>query len=799
MVPMRDGVQPRDRRLSARRPRARSPRCSCGCRTTRTAATAGCRSSPRTSSRAATRSCRRTCAASSAPRASRWPSSTRSPDGYDTIEWIAQQPWSNGDVGMWGDSYYGFTQWAAVAAAAPRAEGDRPARHDRRHRRLARGRDAALRRALPRRSSGPTTTRTNGRSTGATGRWPGSSTTAFAAIGRARPRSTTCSRARAAPRAAPLFPDGAPVRRAAHPDAARRGLVRQHHAAAHARLRGARARTPRRRRSSTCTPARPTTRTTSSSDVPIPESADHDTHDDALERMLPRYIGPALDFFDAFLTGRSRSGRRAARALAPAARRLAGVAELAAARRLASCASTSATPRGRPATPTGGSLAPSRASASEVDVDPRSRATPCRRRSSNPFAPLYEYPDERAVEARPDVMTFTDRGGGLPLTLAGRVVAHLAVGSDAASLFLHVKLVDVHPDGRAHALLFGQVVHDARRGRARRGLPRPHGLPRRARPSAAPARGDERFPGLPPPPRQRRESVGRDDDAHEPADARDGRRCAVVRQPDGDPRPPRCHARLELQRLDRAAHRQPRHAARPRRPTRGRRRRPRRGHGAASAARAAVTSCAAAHVVGEDARDRARRLLAAGRDDAPAERGGARAAAGARQRREAIASAARRRRRPRTPPCWCRSRLHGRRARRPCRRSRRRRGARGGSGRGCEPSGPLRCPARTRRAPGAPPVAPADDVERAVRDRGGGSGAPVGQVGDPSPGAVAEREDRAAGHAIAAVAADHIDAPVRRSPPRRGRRRAGRSGSRRQRSAPITYASTRAELSPPAT
>ena len=41
------------------------------------------------------------------------------PDGYDTIEWIARQPWSNGDVGMWGDSYYGFTQWAAVACGHP--------------------------------------------------------------------------------------------------------------------------------------------------------------------------------------------------------------------------------------------------------------------------------------------------------------------------------------------------------------------------------------------------------------------------------------------------------------------------------------------------------------------------------------------------------------------------------------------------------------------------------------------------------------------------------------------------------
>jgi predicted acyl esterase len=27
-------------------------------------------------------------------------------------------------------------------------------------------------------------------------------------------------------------------------------------------------------------------------------------------------------------------------------------------------------------------------------------------------------------------------------------------------MFLHVKLVDVHEDGRAHTLLFGQIVHD---------------------------------------------------------------------------------------------------------------------------------------------------------------------------------------------------------------------------------------------------------------------------------------------------------------------------------------------------
>ena len=78
----------------------------------------------------------------------------------------------------------------------------------------------------------------------------------------------------------------------------------------------------------------------------------------------------------------------------------------------------------------------------------------------NPFALLYEYPDESDVEARPDVLTFTAPAQEEPLTLAGRVVAHLDLGTDAPSMFVHVKLVDVHPDGRAHALLFGQVVHD---------------------------------------------------------------------------------------------------------------------------------------------------------------------------------------------------------------------------------------------------------------------------------------------------------------------------------------------------
>jgi uncharacterized protein len=40
-------------------------------------------------------------------------------DGYDTIVWAASLPEANGRVGMYGPSYLGHTQWAAIAAGAP--------------------------------------------------------------------------------------------------------------------------------------------------------------------------------------------------------------------------------------------------------------------------------------------------------------------------------------------------------------------------------------------------------------------------------------------------------------------------------------------------------------------------------------------------------------------------------------------------------------------------------------------------------------------------------------------------------
>lgn len=48
-------------------------------------------------------------------------------DGYDTVEWAANLPGSNGRVGMYGFSYQGFTQWAAVASRPPHLRAVAPA------------------------------------------------------------------------------------------------------------------------------------------------------------------------------------------------------------------------------------------------------------------------------------------------------------------------------------------------------------------------------------------------------------------------------------------------------------------------------------------------------------------------------------------------------------------------------------------------------------------------------------------------------------------------------------------------
>jgi len=48
-------------------------------------------------------------------------------DGYDTIEWTANQPWSNGAVGTFGLSYPGAVQWLAAVESPPHLKAMVPA------------------------------------------------------------------------------------------------------------------------------------------------------------------------------------------------------------------------------------------------------------------------------------------------------------------------------------------------------------------------------------------------------------------------------------------------------------------------------------------------------------------------------------------------------------------------------------------------------------------------------------------------------------------------------------------------
>src|SRR6266487_6670041 len=48
-------------------------------------------------------------------------------DGVDTIAWAAQLPYSNGTVGMYGISYFGFTQWSSAVLQPPALKALAPA------------------------------------------------------------------------------------------------------------------------------------------------------------------------------------------------------------------------------------------------------------------------------------------------------------------------------------------------------------------------------------------------------------------------------------------------------------------------------------------------------------------------------------------------------------------------------------------------------------------------------------------------------------------------------------------------
>lgn len=189
--------------------------------------------------------------------------------------------------------------------------------------------------------------------------------------------------------------------------------------------------------------------------VPIQPDDDHDSNNEALERMLDVYVGPAIDFFDVFLAKKAPAdavppvrwdlghvGFRESDTWPPADSRvehmfLTGLKHAAA---------------------SGGSLSLERPAAPEEGewvYDPADLAMSTVQDS---FAFLYEYPDESSLASRSDVLTFESEPLAAPLDLAGPIDLYVRVSSTSPTTDIYAKLCDRGPDGTVRQIVRGQGV-----------------------------------------------------------------------------------------------------------------------------------------------------------------------------------------------------------------------------------------------------------------------------------------------------------------------------------------------------
>jgi predicted acyl esterase len=372
-------------------------------------------------------------------------------DGYDTIEWVVGQPWCNGRVGMFGDSYYGFTQWAAVASGHPALRAivprvttadlglwhfreDSPVRDapwlegfdylahywvdnfiyeyavDYSHRPLATVYDAH-----------------------------------FAAIG-ARSAGFDMTVPHPVP---PLhWPTGHPFDARPVPTLHVVGWL-DNLSIPHMRDYATLMARPEWAALTYLSVDSVDHENHHLSQAPVGAADEHDTNVEALERMLPRYLNPALDFYDVFL-----AGTRAVETLPRVAWHL-GHADW---RTSPAWPPPGAAPRELLLGADGGLHDASvPAGAAEWTHDPEDLVPSA---VANSFAFLAEYPDEAATGERPDVLVFTSPPQDEPLDLAGPVSLHAALTSTAPRADVFVKLLDVDPSGAAHMVVRGQVQAD---------------------------------------------------------------------------------------------------------------------------------------------------------------------------------------------------------------------------------------------------------------------------------------------------------------------------------------------------
>jgi predicted acyl esterase len=376
-------------------------------------------------------------------------------DGYDTLEWAATQPWCDGRLGMWGDSYYGYTQFAAAASGHP-----------------------ALKAIVPR------VTATDFRSTD----WWGDSVVLlyaaqylaecwldnymyhlkldwsvrplanafdelFAAMGKRSAWYDVMVGIRAPKTSLPGF-RRPPFEGLKIPVLHSTGWFDNVSPYSFADYESLMARNGQRHLQYLIADA-VDHEMYHLRHVPIDEQNDHTVNEAALTRLIAETLSPGLDFFDVVIQGKGDL------ATVPRARWFLG--------NVGWRTSTSwppsesrelrlylGSPRQASESVEGGTLlaTPEPTGGTAHWVHDPTDLVPST--TQDPFALLHKWADESSVHERDDVLTFTTEALAEPLDLAGPVTAHLTVGSTSSSMHVHAKLCDVFPDGPARMLVRGE-------------------------------------------------------------------------------------------------------------------------------------------------------------------------------------------------------------------------------------------------------------------------------------------------------------------------------------------------------
>lgn len=377
------------------------------------------------------------------------PFAAEAADAWETLEWITAQRWSDGTVGCWGNSYYGYTAWAAVASGHPavRVLVSRLTATDI-------GADLVHRNGVFR--LGPMVE-------WLTSTWAGRCNVRSAPDWSRRPFAELLDGPPG--RGGPL----PPAEWATTPpgDTRWRQLAFGGRRPGHGRVptlhctgwydlfQDGQLRDWQRARGAARAPQHLIAAATDHQDdlfTPSGRSPDHLTDPAAREAMLDRSLRPVTDFLRRHLAGggaagapppvrwQSTGGRWHTAGSWPPPGAVTVRLHLV----HASAAATG---------PEGGALSARPDTAPRTaswDHDP---ADPVPTTDVDWWRPLLALPDERTVERRPDVLTFTGPASGEALQLAGPVRLVLPVTSTAASGHLVVKLCEVAPDGTSRRVL----------------------------------------------------------------------------------------------------------------------------------------------------------------------------------------------------------------------------------------------------------------------------------------------------------------------------------------------------------